>query len=256
MSDDATLAHDLADEVGRALIAAREDLFAHHDTSGVKDAADALAQRIIEERLGRDRPDDVVLSEEAVDDLSRLGAQRVWIVDPLDGTREYAAKGRSDWGVHIALWEAEAETLTAAAVALPAQGQVLSTSALVADPEVAPSWPEPLRMVVSINQPQLLVESLARSVPLQLQLAGSVAAKMAMVVRGEADAYVHETALNEWDTAAPVAVARAHGLHTSHLDGSPLTFNHRTAITTDIMICRAELAERLLAEFAPLLPSR
>ncbi len=186
-----------------------------------------------------------MLSEEARDDLRRLGADRVWIVDPLDGTREFSEDGRTDWAVHVALWSAG--SLVAGAVALPALGRTLSTAAA---PTLLPPYGGPIRLIVSRTRPPALVETLAAQFGGVLVPMGSAGAKSMAVVRGEADAYVHSGGQYEWDSAAPVAVCRASGLHTSRIDGSPLTYNNENPYLPDLLICRPELADRLLEAIA------
>ena len=206
------------------------------------DAGDAAAQAAISEVLAERRPGDVVFSEEAVDDRRRLTAERVWIVDPLDGTREYGEAPRPDWAVHVALW-ADGD-LAAAAVALPALGAVLVT-----DP--APTVPTPAggrpRIAVSRSRPPAVATTAAAALDAELVPMGSAGWKVTAVVRGEADAYVHAGGMYQWDSAAPVAVARAAGLTAVRLDGSPLVYNGPDAWLPDLLVCRPELADRLLA---------
>ncbi len=235
MVSDAELAHDLAAEAGKRLLALRP--------SGTgKDlgrAGDRLSHEFLMAGLARSRPGDAVLSEEGKDDKARLSAQRVWIVDPLDGTREYGEDGRTDWAVHVALWERG--ELTAGAVALPAQGRVLST-AQPPSPPAAAGGAAPLRIVVSRTRaPEFTSRLPGTLVPL-----GSAGAKAAAVITGEADAYVHDGGQYEWDSAAPVAVALAAGLHASRLDGSKLEYNQEDPWMPDILMCPAPLAGRLL----------
>ncbi|SDZ22475.1 3'(2'),5'-bisphosphate nucleotidase [Geodermatophilus africanus] len=206
------------------------------------DAGDAAAQAAIAGVLAEHRPDDAVFSEEAADDRARLTAGRVWIVDPLDGTREYGEAPRPDWAVHVALWAAG--ELTAAAVALPALGEVLVT-----DP--APTVPAPgagrPRIAVSRSRPPAVAATAAAALDAELVPMGSAGWKVTAVVRGEADAYVHAGGMYQWDSAAPVAVARAAGLTAVRLDGSPLVYNGPDAWLPDLLVCRPELAGRLLA---------
>ena len=206
------------------------------------DAGDAAAQVAISEVLAEHRPGDVVFSEEAVDDRRRLTAERVWIVDPLDGTREYGESPRPDWAVHVALW-ADGD-LAAAAVALPALGAVLVT-----DP--APTVPAPAggrpRIAVSRSRPPAVATTAAAALDAELLPMGSAGWKVTAVVRGKADAYVHAGGMYQWDSAAPVAVARAAGLTAVRLDGSPLVYNGPDAWLPDLLVCRPELADRLLA---------
>jgi 3'(2'), 5'-bisphosphate nucleotidase len=186
----------------------------------------------------------VVLSEEGADNPARLGARRVWIVDPLDGTREFGEPGRSDWAVHVALWEDG--DLTAGAVALPAQGTVLSTAEPPPPlPEDVASTPR-LRIVVSRSRPPGFVRDISGPINAELVPLGSAGAKVAAVICGEVDAYVHGGGFYEWDTAAPVAVARAAGLHASRIDGSALAYNQPDLLMPDILVCRPAVAGILL----------
>jgi 3'(2'), 5'-bisphosphate nucleotidase len=217
------------------------------DDAARKAAGDAESHRFLLDRLAADRPGDAVLSEEGADDAVRLGADRVWIVDPLDGTREFSELDRSDWAVHVALWERG--ELVAGAVALPAEKLTLSTAA----PAPLPAPTEgPLRLVVSRTRPPALVQDLAARLGGTLVPMGSAGVKAMAVLRGQADAYVHGGGQYEWDSAAPVAVARAAGLHTSRLDGSPLTYNQADPWLPDLLVCRPELADRLLEALAEL----
>jgi 3'(2'), 5'-bisphosphate nucleotidase len=207
------------------------------------DAGDESANRCLLELLARDHPEDVVLSEESADDRRRLDAGRVWIVDPLDGTREFTERGRRDWAVHVALWE-RGVGVRVGAVALPADGTVVST----ATPPVVPErGARPLRVVVSRTRPPLVARRVAEAVGAELVSMGSAGAKTMAVVLGEVDAYVHAGGQYEWDSAAPTAVARAAGLHASRLDGSPLVYNQPEPWLPDLVVCRPELAEPILA---------
>jgi 3'(2'), 5'-bisphosphate nucleotidase len=206
------------------------------------DAGDAAAQSAILGVLTSARPDDVVFSEEATDDARRLSADRVWIVDPLDGTREYGDPGRHDWAVHVALWSAG--ELTAAAVALPALGEVLVTSPA---PVVPGASGGPVRIAVSRSRPPAVASVVADALGGELVALGSAGYKTLAVVRGEVDAYVHAGGMYQWDSAAPVGVARAAGLTTCRLDGSPLVYNDPDPWLPDLVVCRPELAEPILA---------
>jgi 3'(2'), 5'-bisphosphate nucleotidase len=209
------------------------------------DAGDAAAQRAITAVLAEHRPRDVVFSEEAVDDRRRLSADRVWIVDPLDGTREYG-EGRPDWAVHVALWSAG--ELTAAAVALPGLDTVLATDPPSAVP---PARGGRLRIAVSRTRPPAQAESAARALGAELVPMGSAGYKVGAVVRGEVDAYVHAGGMYQWDSAAPVAVARAAGLVAVRLDGSALRYNEPDPSLPDLVVCRPELSETILTAVAP-----
>ncbi len=210
------------------------------------DAGDAAAQAAIAGVLAEQRTDDAVFSEEAVDDRRRLTADRVWIVDPLDGTREYGEAPRPDWAVHVALWAAG--ELTAAAVALPALGEVLVTDPA---PVVPPPGGGRPRIAVSRSRPPAVAATAAAALDAELVPMGSAGWKVTAVVRGEADAYVHAGGMYQWDSAAPVAVARAAGLTAVRLDGSALFYNGPDAWLPDLLVCRPELADRLLAAVRP-----
>ena len=234
------LARDLAYAAGERLLKLRAG---GQDADELRRAGDLGSHDFLSGELAKLRPGDAVLSEEAADDRSRLSADRVWIIDPLDGTREFGEEGRVDWAVHVALWERG--DLTAGAVALPAQDRVLSTAE--PPPPPAPPVPDtPLRLVVSRSRPPEFVQRLASELGADLVPLGSAGAKAAAVITGEVDAYVHSGGQYEWDSAAPVAVARAAGLHTSRIDGSNLTYNSEKPWMPDILICPLPLAGRLL----------
>nr|PZN39363.1 MAG: 3'(2'),5'-bisphosphate nucleotidase CysQ [Actinomycetota bacterium] len=250
--DDHELARDLATEAGERLLELRERRFAAgDDPKAIRDAADLGSHRFLADSLARLRPSDHLLSEEATReerlDPRRLTADRVWIIDPLDGTREYGEPGRSDWAVHVALWERTADApegrLVAGAVALPAQGRTLST----VEPPKLPSPAERVRIAVSRSRPPAFVARLAEHVGAELVPIGSAGAKIAAVLTGEVDAYVHAGGQYEWDSAAPVAVALAAGAHASRIDGSALTYNRADPTLPDILVSLPELAPMLLA---------
>jgi 3'(2'), 5'-bisphosphate nucleotidase len=266
--DDHALARDLATEAGEMLLGVRERT-GFGDTRALRDAGDRAAHHHLMEALARLRPGDAVLSEEATKeerlDPRRLSAERVWIVDPLDGTREFAEEGRSDWAVHVALWErragerAEEErgagargALTAGAVALPAQGRTLWTG----EPPKPPVPPAPgtrIRIAVSRTRPPEFVRELAHLVGADLVPIGSAGAKISAVLTGDVEAYVHAGGQYEWDSAAPVAVTQAAGAHASRIDGSPLTYNQGDPSLPDILVSLPELAPKLLAGIRDLL---
>jgi 3'(2'), 5'-bisphosphate nucleotidase len=240
LSDD-VLAARLASDAGKLLLRVRDEL-GFGDAAALRDAGDARAHGLLSRALARHRPGDAVLSEEGVDDPARLSAARVWIVDPLDGTREFAEPGRSDWAVHVALWEGG--DLSAAAVALPALGRTLST----ADRPQAPrAVGEPPRLVASRSRaPQQIVAAVAEALGATVVPMGSAGAKVAAVIRGDADVYVHAGGQYEWDSAAPVALARAAGLHASRLDGSGLAYNRPDPALPDLLVCHRDLAGPVL----------
>ena len=238
--DDHALARHLAGQAGRRLTGLRAR---GGDPGVLRKAGDRLSHEFLVAALAERRPGDVVLSEEGADDPARLGARRVWIVDPLDGTREFGEPGRTDWAVHVALWEDG--DLTAGAVALPARGEVLSTLEPPPGPGPEPAT-APMRIVVSRSRPPGFVRNISDLLSAELVPLGSAGAKVAAVIRGEVDAYVHGGGFYEWDTAAPVAVARAAGLHASRIDGSALEYNQPDLLMPDILVCRPALAGVLL----------
>jgi len=275
---DHALARDLAAEAGRRLLELRAR---GGEPDLLRKAGDGLSHEFLTAALADRRPGDVVLSEEGADDPARLTANRVWIVDPLDGTREFGELGRTDWAVHVALWQRTGGgELTAGAVALPAQGHVLSTAAsgeqhqgFIGAAVTTPMFPRVeggvpsdgtgereeaggtagtregdgrVRIVVSRTRAPRFVRNISDLLDAELVPLGSAGAKVAAVVRGEADAYVHAGGFYEWDTAAPVAVARAAGYHASRIDGSPLAYNQANLWMPDILVCRPALAGTLL----------
>jgi 3'(2'), 5'-bisphosphate nucleotidase len=239
ITDDDRLAAELAAEAGRRLLVLRAE---GGDPAALRRDGDRRSHEFLTAELARLRPGDAVLSEEGADDPARLRARRVWIVDPLDGTREFGEPGRTDWAVHVALWE-QGE-LTAGAVALPAQDKVLSTAGPEARPAAAP--PGTLRFLVSRTRPPDFAVRLAEKTGAELVPLGSAGAKAAAVICGDAEAYVHSGGQYEWDSAAPVAVAVAAGLHASRIDGSKLLYNQAPPSVPDILICQAAIAGTLL----------
>ena len=244
--DDVAVAASAARAAAHVLLALRADGALTGRALG--DAGDAAAQEAISAVLAAERPGDAVLSEEAADDERRLSADRVWIVDPLDGTREYGEAGRADWAVHVALWTGGGRgvggDLASAAVALPALDRVLVT-----DPAPAPParGDGPVRIAVSRTRPPAEADVVARALDGELVPMGSAGYKVLAVVRGEVDAYVHSGGMYQWDSAAPVAVARAAGLSTTRIDGAPLVYNAAELSLPDLVVCRPELAEPILA---------
>jgi 3'(2'), 5'-bisphosphate nucleotidase len=268
-ADDHALAHDLAERAGRLLLELRAQ---GGDPDALRKAGDRTSHEFLMAELAKARPTDAVLSEEGIDDKARLTAERVWIVDPLDGTREFGEAGRTDWAVHVALWErqtapgnaGEAGELTAGAVALPAQQLTLSTLDAAKRPErrgdfsrpsegapeeISPSGSgaqRPLRMVVSRTRASQLVKDVAALLEAEMIPCGSAGAKAATVITGENDVYLHSGGFYEWDTAAPVVVARAAGLHVSRTDGSDVAYNQDNPFLPDILVCRPAIAGLLL----------
>lgn len=239
---DGQFATRLAVETGHLLVEAREKLFAQGaSTWDVKDAGDAIAQRFLMEEFNTHRPDDAVLSEEGREDPRRFGADRVWIVDPLDGTREFSEPGRFDWAVHIALWTVD--RFAAAAVSLPAVDRVFSTDD---PPPMPPFTRDRPRLVTSRTRAPYAAVLVAEGVGCDAVRLGSAGAKAMSVVMGEADIYVHDGGMYQWDSAAPAGVALAAGFHACRLDGSPIVYNDRDPWLPDFIVCRPELAEPVL----------
>ena len=245
---DGELASWLADQAGSMLLRLRSEM-SFADPEALRAAGDRRSHELLMTELARWRPDDAVLSEEGQPvGTDRTAAARVWIVDPLDGTREFSEAGRTDWAVHVALWTADstaAGQLAAGAVALPARHSTLSS-------EWPPKVPAdrgggPPRLVASRTRAPEFLTQVARRIDAELVPMGSAGAKVAAVITGTVDAYIHAGGQYEWDSAAPVAVACAAGLHASRLDGSPLSYNHENPWLPDLLVCRPELADRLLS---------
>lgn len=234
---DADLAAHLADVAGRLLVDVRAAGVLSLKALGK--AGDATANQFLVHALREQRPDDGLLSEEEKDNEARLSKSRVWIIDPVDGTREYGEE-RSDWAVHVAL--AIDGLPTVGAVALPGLGLVLRTDR----PGIVPPPPEKLRMLVSRTRPAAEAVSVAEKIGAELVGMGSAGAKAMAVVRGEADIYLHTGGQYEWDSCAPAAVALAHGLHCSRADGSPLVYNQADTYMPDLLVCRKDHADMVL----------
>ena len=243
---DAALAAAVAAEAGELLLGVRDEV-GFYDPYYLGDVGDMRANALILDRLRRHRPDDAVLSEEAVDDLSRVQADRVWIVDPVDGTHEFSLPGHDDWAVHIALWQRGAGGpdggLTDAVVALPATGEVFRSDTVTPPP---PRREGPIRIAASASRPPAGRWRLREHLDIQPVRIGSAGAKAMAVVRGDVDAYIHAGGQWEWDSAAPAGVVTAAGLHASRLDGSPMLYNRPDPYLPDFVMCRSELADQLL----------
>ncbi|MFZ1177063.1 MAG: inositol monophosphatase family protein [Mycobacterium sp.] len=245
---DAALAADLAADAGELLLKVREEIgFGHPWALG--DAGDSLANALLLRRLRAERPGDAVLSEEAYDDLVRLKHDRVWIIDPLDGTREFSTPGRDDWAVHIALWQRPTDgqrEITDAAVALPARGNTVYRSDTVTADAAREGIPHTIRIAVSATRPPAVLHRMRQTLAIQPVAIGSAGAKAMALIDGDVDAYVHAGGQWEWDSAAPAGVVMAAGMHASRLDGSPLRYNQLDPYLPDFVMCRAELAPILL----------
>ncbi|MDB5713325.1 MAG: 3(2),5-bisphosphate nucleotidase CysQ [Sphingomonadales bacterium] len=234
---DAELAAHLAETVGKLLLDVRaSEIFS---PKALGKAGDQTANTFLCHALREARPDDGLLSEEEKDGPARLAKSRVWIIDPVDGTREYGEE-RSDWAVHIGLSIDGVAQI--GAVALPALGVVLRTDRVTP----VPPAPERLRMVVSRTRPAPEAVAIAEKLGAELVPMGSAGAKAMAIVRGEADIYLHSGGQYEWDSAAPVAVALAYGLHCSRIDGSPLVYNNEDVYLPDLLIARPEHARIVL----------
>ncbi|BEU99865.1 3'(2'),5'-bisphosphate nucleotidase CysQ [Novosphingobium olei] len=238
---DADLAAHLAEVAGRLLLTVRDSQVLSLKSLGK--AGDATANQFLCHALREQRPDDGLLSEEEKDNLDRLAFSRTWIVDPVDGTREYGEE-RTDWAVHVGL--SIDGVATTGAVALPGAGIVLRSD----QPRALPAAPDRLRMVVSRTRPAKEALAVGETLGAELVPMGSAGAKAMAVILGTADIYLHSGGQYEWDSCAPVAVALAHGLHCSRIDGSPLVYNQANTYMPDLLICRKEHAERVLSEVA------
>lgn len=258
--DDAALSRRIAQRAGELLLALRAEVGPIEEGEAAKalrKRADRASHELIVAELAQARPHDAVLSEEGKDDAARLAAERVWIVDPLDGTWEYG-QGRSDFAVHIVLWNAGARALSAATVDLPAQG--LTRSVLDVDPELPPLPDDrPLRIVASRSRPPATLDRIVAILGERLAAGGitdrgvevvdvgSVGAKVNEILLGRAEAYVHDTGFYEWDVAAPHGVARHYGLVVTHADGSEVAFNRMPPYVSDLVVSRPEIADHVSA---------
>ena len=244
---DQQLASRVATEAGAMLVELRDELVAigtHY--WDLKDEGDVAGHRYIMSALTAARPDDVILSEEAADNRRRLSAERVWIIDPIDGTNEFAEHPRHDWAIHIALWESG--ELTAASVALPTLGITFDASPASVVP---PSTRAKPLLVTSRSRNPYCAVMVANALGCDVARLGSAGAKAMAIVMGEADIYVHDGGMYQWDSAAPSAVAKAAGLHVSRIDGSPLEYNKESLWLPDFLVCRSELAEPALKALNP-----
>lgn len=240
---DEQLAERLATAAGVILLALRTEGL---EGKALGQAGDEAANAMLCRELRAARPNDAILSEEEKDSAARLAHNRVWIVDPLDGTREYG-EGRNDWAVHVAL--AVDGVASVGAVALPALDITLTSGAPVS---LQPAN-HPLKMLVSRTRPAAEAVFVAERIGAELLAMGSAGAKAMAVVRGEADIYLHTGGQYEWDNCAPVAVAQAAGLHVSRVDGTAIRYNAADTYLPDLLICRMELAGevlRLAAEYS------
>lgn len=239
---DQALAVSLAREAGELLSEFQKHAVAMQVPVGkLKNLGDAVSQEFLDASLRRERPRDEVLSEEAADNPSRLAAERVWIIDPLDGTREYS-EGRNDWAVHVALWERG--QLVAGAVALPGVGRMIGDGKQ--KPGSGQGHREHLRIAVSRTRPPECARRIAADIGAELVPMGSAGYKAWAVISGEADAYIHAGGQYEWDSAAPVFAARKAGLHASRIDGSPLLYNQATPYLPDLLLCRPGISGLLI----------
>lgn len=261
--DDAQLSRVIAERAGQALLDLRAEFGPVPERSRADELraqADARSQDLIAAILERNRPGDAVLSEEAKDDANRLDRERVWIIDPLDGTWEYG-QGRADFAVHVALWLSREQRLTACSVALPAQGL---TRTSVDDPAEAAPLPtdRPVRIVASRTRPPaslgqisadlgaLLASSGVTDEGVEIVDVGSVGAKVNELLSGRAEIYLHDTGFYEWDVAAPYGVAQRYGYRVGHWDGSAVTFNHMPPYVSSLLVCHPALHDSLTEAIA------
>ena len=237
VADDVAVALAAAEAAGRELLAIRSGPETGREAGAI---GDRRSHDLLVSILAAAYPADAILSEESADDPSRLDSERVWIIDPLDGTREFGEAGRTDWAVHVAL--VSAGRLTVGIVALPAVGATFSS----ASPPPLPPRDGPIRIAVSRTRPSSLAAGVSRRLGAELVPMGSAGAKAMSILSGASDVYLHSGGQHEWDSAAPVAVAIAAGLHASRIDGSPLDYNRFPAWQPDLLICRPELAAAAL----------
>lgn len=240
---DAELARALAHAAGQLLLEIQADPTLADKALGA--AGDHAANRLLIDRLRAERPADAILSEEEKDDRARCAVSRVWIIDPLDGTREYGER-RKDWAVHVALAIDGAPAI--GAVAMPALDAVYCSG----EPSPLPAPADVPRMVVSRSRPPDEAVSVADALGATQVPMGSAGAKAMAVVRGDAEIYLHSGGQFEWDSCAPVAVALAHGLHASRLDGGTLIYNRDDIYLPDLLICRREWADPVMRLVASL----
>lgn len=243
MSDGDLAAH-LAQVAGHILLEVRRS--GVFSAKALGKAGDEVANQFLCHALREQRPQDGLLSEEEKDNAQRLAHERVWIVDPVDGTREYG-DARADWAVHVGL--SINGTPALGAVALPGAGAVLRSD----HPGIVPPAPNRLRMAVSRSRPGREASSIAATIGADLVPMGSAGAKAMAILRGEADVYLHSGGQFEWDSCAPAAVALGWGLHASRIDGSPLVYNQQNPYLPDLLICRPEHADMILNEVQPFL---
>lgn len=245
---DARLAARLAEQAGRLLLEIRSESGLEGRDLGKR--GDAESNALLLRELAAARPDDAVLSEESADSPERLDASRVWIIDPLDGTREYGMPGRDDWAVHVALWQRDEDSEAGGAITDAAVAQPSLDTVYASDAAVAPAKEAVGRFLVSDSRPPGWAQPVAARLGAEVAPMGSAGAKAMAVLRGDADAYLHAGGQWEWDSAAPVGVVLAAGLHASRIDGSPLRYNSAHPYLPDLVICRSDLAEALLAAIA------
>lgn len=273
---DQKLAERLAQEAGELLVRVRSESGLAGKELGAR--GDRMADDHLFARLAEERASDCVLSEESADDPARLGAERVWIIDPVDGTREFSTPGRRDWAVHVALWERHGDPararLTAAAVALPGVQVVIGTGGVrrfagdelplrarpggaqrPADDDDTALLPARsdgarLRILASGSRPPAFLDEVVNKLGAEQRAVGSAGAKAMCVVRGEADAYIHAGGQYQWDSAAPAGVALAHGLAACRIDGAALEYNAADTYLPDVIVCRADLREEIVAAIA------
>jgi len=239
--NDDDLATALAVHAGQLLVSLRTDLISEGTSMwNLRDSGDMGAHHFLLDMISRVRPDDAVLSEEGADSKHRLSAERVWIIDPLDGTTEYG-ENRQDWAVHIALWSLD--HFVSAAVSLPAVDKVFSTTPPSVLPPRTSAKP---RLVTSRSRAPYSAIIVAQELDCDAFRLGSAGAKAMSVVMGDTDIYLHDGGMHQWDSAAPAAVAMAAGLHASRLDGSPLVYNKSDTWLPDFLICRQEFKEPVL----------
>ncbi len=250
---DRQLALDVSEKAAQNLLRIRREGFLKGESGrALSDVGDRISEEIIRSMIESERPDDAILSEEQMtEDQRRFYAERVWIIDPLDGSREFGTEANADWAIHVALWNrSQSDTngfhegkIALSVVTIPATGETYTsfwTQKRDYDIET------PIRIVVSNTRAPEWLSDLGAYLNVTLLPRGSAGVKAMEVVAGRADAYVHSGGQYEWDSAAPVGVSLAAGLHASRLDGTPLRYNQPDPYLPDLVICKKTLAPLLL----------
>lgn len=256
--NDHELAAELAAAAGRQLLELRAQYSVPDEAAAraLAKLADQLANDWLLQQLAELRPDDAVLSEEAEDDLARVQAQRVWIIDPVDGTYEFARR-LADFAVHVALWDNSAGSFTAAAVAVPDHGAVWATDSAAAAIEsdrtqltVVSSTREPKPVLAKLQVELSNIAAALGYAGVEFRTLGSVGGKVHQLLAGHADVYLSTTGFWEWDAAAPAAVAQQQGFQVTDLQGAALRFNQVPPRVSSFVVAKPQLHEFVINALA------